>query len=71
MIKLNRLALPLVAFSFAMSSCGGGENKDGESANETTEMTPIEYPTPILDRDLFFGNPEIAGGQLSLSLIHI
>ncbi|MCC5923239.1 MAG: prolyl oligopeptidase family serine peptidase, partial [Crocinitomicaceae bacterium] len=35
------------------------------ACSEKMEETAFEYPTPLLDRELFFGNPEIAGGQLS------
>ncbi len=34
-------------------------NLSGELQAQTKESTPI------LDRELFFGNPEISGGQLS------
>lgn len=35
------------------------------ACSEKMEEKAFEYPTPLLDRELFFGNPEIAGGQLS------
>lgn len=39
----------------------------GEATTEQTEekMKPMEFTTPLIDRELFFGNPEISGGQLS------
>ena len=37
----------------------------GEKKTEESKDMSIEYPTPLLDRDLFFGNPEISSGQLS------
>lgn len=59
-MKLSKLILSTMAFgALALNSCSDSSN------NETTEEVKIEYPTPILDRDLFFGNPEISSGQLS------
>lgn len=50
----------------AFSICLLGMTSCGESnTNETSEDMKIEYPTPLLDRELFFGNPEISSGQLS------
>jgi dipeptidyl aminopeptidase/acylaminoacyl peptidase len=53
LISMALLALP------ALFGCSGGEE---EAANqEKVAMTPA----PLLDRELFFGDPEISGSQLS------
>jgi len=49
-IALIALVLPL------MAGCGGGAQEEAEIAMD---------PAPLLDRELFFGDPEISGSQLS------
>ncbi|MCP4571696.1 MAG: S9 family peptidase [bacterium] len=49
-IALAVLALPLAA------GCGGSAQEEAEIAMD---------PAPLLDRELFFGDPEISGSQLS------
>ena len=39
--------------------CGGGDSQ------ETKEAEVAGVPAPLLDRELFFGDPEISGSQLS------
>lgn len=58
-MKKSRLLFfaPLLTIGLVMGSC---DSKDKQE--KTTEVT---YATPLLDRELFFGNPEISGGQLS------
>lgn len=59
-MKIRTLIVaPLVLTSLLVSSCS-----DETTTEESEDMT-IEYPTPLLDRELFFGNPEISSGQLS------
>ena len=60
-MKMKKSYLATVLSSLLlMTSCS-------ESKSEQTEdkMKPMEFSTPLLDRELFFGNPEISGGQLS------
>ena len=42
-----------------ISGCGGGD------AEEVKEIEVATTPAPLLDRELFFGDPEISGSQLS------
>ena len=49
---MNKLSLSIFLFLILVSNI---------KAQNITEETA----TPILDRELFFGNPEISGGQLS------
>lgn len=48
---------PLLSIGLIMGSCDSNDKK--------AEKTTTEFSTPLLDRELFFGNPEISGGQLS------
>lgn len=60
-MKLRKaFTLPFVACALMITSCG-----DTTTEGEKKEDMERAYTTPLLDRDLFFGNPEIAGGQLS------
>ncbi len=43
----------------AIVGCGGGD------AEETKETEVASTPAPLLDRELFFGDPKISGSQLS------
>lgn len=52
----------LIAFSAA--GCGGGDSQD-QTANTEKETEVAMTPAPLLDRELFFGDPEISGAQLS------
>jgi dipeptidyl aminopeptidase/acylaminoacyl peptidase len=53
----------LIATALLMlAGCGNGEKEQETKApQEETAMTPA----PLLDRELFFGDPEISGSQLS------
>ena len=45
----------------AMAGCGG----DKETANNDQAQDVAMTPAPLLDRELFFGDPKISGSQLS------
>jgi len=51
------LAIVAVAGLAALAGCGGG------GAEQKTEVAM--QPAPLIDRELFFGDPEISGAQLS------
>ncbi len=54
---MKRLTLILLGFALlATAGCGDSQEKTAEVAME---------PAPLLDRELFFGDPEISGSQLS------
>lgn len=61
----NLIVAPLVLSSLLIASCAEEKSSEDSSDKKDTETMKIEYPTPILDRELFFGNPEISSGQLS------
>ena len=54
---LTLVCLGVVAI---LAGCGGGGD-DQAATQEDVAMTPV----PLLDRELFFGDPEISGPQLS------
>ena len=54
MKRLNLLALGFALL--AIVGCGDTQDQTAEVAME---------PAPLLDRELFFGDPEISGSQLS------
>jgi len=54
----NFLSVLVIFSSLLLVSCNGTK-----TSNSNGMIT--DYPTPLLDRDLFFGNPEISSGQLS------
>lgn len=59
-MKIRKLIVaPFVLSSLLLASCSDDTN------TEESENMAIEYPTPLLDLELFFGNPEISSGQLS------
>ncbi len=51
-------ALAALALMAPLAGCGGGEQ-----AQNQTEVAM--EPAPLLDREMFFGDPEISGAQLS------
>ncbi len=57
MTRSHRL-IPLLVVLAALAGCGGGD----EATN--TDEVAMTLP-PLLDRELFFGDPEISGAQLS------
>jgi dipeptidyl aminopeptidase/acylaminoacyl peptidase len=58
-MKIKKLiVVPMVLSVILLTSCGG------EKTTGSTDKTSAS-PAPILDRELFFGNPEISSGQLS------
>jgi dipeptidyl aminopeptidase/acylaminoacyl peptidase len=56
---LAACALAVTAAVGPMAGCGGGDTQ------ETKEAEVATTPAPLLDRELFFGDPEISGSQLS------
>ncbi len=58
MKRLSLFAVCALAI-FALAGCGGGD------ANEDKEIEVANTPAPLLDRELFFGDPKISGSQLS------
>jgi dipeptidyl aminopeptidase/acylaminoacyl peptidase len=64
-ILLNALlAASIIGSGGTVSAQGKG--KKAKLQEEGITIAPVrDWRTPILDRELFFGNPEIAGGQLS------
>jgi dipeptidyl aminopeptidase/acylaminoacyl peptidase len=64
-IALNALvALSLLGSGTSLHAQGKAKKAQMEEMG-IAKAKPVEMATPLLDRDLFFGNPEIAGGQLS------
>lgn len=58
---LRMILAVLTAFAlFSVIGCSGG-GEDQNTQQEQVNMTPA----PLLDRELFFGDPEISGSQLS------
>lgn len=54
-----------MAASMLFSSCGGEGTKPAAESEAAKAPNVQTMTTPIIDRDIFFGNPDIAGGQLS------
>ncbi|MCE1229650.1 MAG: S9 family peptidase, partial [Firmicutes bacterium] len=55
--SLSRFLWPALALSLVAASSGGAATPKAKS--------PKGQLPPLLDREIFFGNPEISGGQLS------
>nr|MEE4269587.1 prolyl oligopeptidase family serine peptidase [Candidatus Krumholzibacteria bacterium] len=56
-----RILLVFLATAATLALIGCGSNDDQATQQEQVTMTPA----PLLDRELFFGDPEISGSQLS------
>ncbi len=56
-----RIFVVVLALAATLALIGCGSNDDQASQQEQVTMTPA----PLLDRELFFGDPEISGSQLS------
>ncbi|MGH7566324.1 MAG: S9 family peptidase [Gemmatimonadota bacterium] len=62
---MPRFRIPIVLLSLVL---GGGLGLGPENALRAQQVEPLPYLDelpPLVDREIFFGNPEISGGQLS------
>ena len=62
MKRLLLAGLSVLALGLLLAGCGG--NGADNSQTSTKDQVAME-PAPLLDRELFFGDPEISGSQLS------
>jgi len=62
---MKRLVILAFCALFALSAagCGGGSDAGNETAQKEKHVATT--PAPLLDRELFFGDPEISGSQIS------
>jgi len=64
-MKLKNILAPVFIFIFAaamVSGCGAAETEAQEPELKQPEKS---YPTPIIERDILFGNPDKASPQIS------